>query len=175
MHLKTFGTFLLPLLCLTVATQSKGQSASQAPTSVPASVATAPSTPSQTKSYGLISVARNLPRHPGRILAADWAPKQFGFGSPRSHARHRSICVRRSGQQSQPRPARLSALAAGNQRCRSFVPSHSRNLLLCHGHSDQRRRNTSSLHAATAILHRRCSIHLRRQESLQPNPSIYGK
>lgn len=61
MHLKTFGTFLLPLLCLTVATQSKGQSASQAPTSVPASVATAPSTPSQTKSYGLISVPEIFP------------------------------------------------------------------------------------------------------------------
>src|SRR5271156_1598225 len=52
---------LLPLLCLTIATQSKGQSASQAPTSVPASVATAPSTPSQIKSYGLISVPEIMP------------------------------------------------------------------------------------------------------------------
>lgn len=60
MQIKTFGTFLLPLL-LTIATQSRGQSASPAPASVPASVATAPSTPSQTKSYGLISVPEIMP------------------------------------------------------------------------------------------------------------------
>jgi acid phosphatase (class A) len=61
LQIKTFGMFLLPLLCLMIGTQSKGQSASQTPTPVPASVATAPSTPSQTKSYGLISVPEIMP------------------------------------------------------------------------------------------------------------------
>jgi acid phosphatase (class A) len=61
LQIKTFGTFLPPLLCLTIATQSKGQNVTQAPASVPASVATAPSTPSQTKSYGLISVPEIIP------------------------------------------------------------------------------------------------------------------
>lgn len=61
MQIKTFGTFLIPLLWLTSTTQSRGQSASQTLTSVPASVATAPSAPSQTKSYGLISVPEIMP------------------------------------------------------------------------------------------------------------------
>ena len=61
MQIKTLGMCLLPLLCFTIATQSKAQSTSQAPPSVPASVATAPSTPSQTKSYGLISVPELMP------------------------------------------------------------------------------------------------------------------
>ena len=61
MQIKTLGMCLLPLLCFTIATQSKAQSTSQAPPSVPASVATAPSTPSQTKSYGLISVPEIMP------------------------------------------------------------------------------------------------------------------
>lgn len=61
MQTKTFGTFLVPFLCVTIATQSRGQNASPAPASVPASVATSPSTPSQTKSYGLITVPEIMP------------------------------------------------------------------------------------------------------------------
>jgi acid phosphatase (class A) len=61
LQIKTFGTFLLLFHCVAIATQAKGQNANPAPASVPASVATAPSTPSQTKSYGLISVPEIIP------------------------------------------------------------------------------------------------------------------
>ncbi|WP_353071766.1 acid phosphatase [Tunturiibacter gelidoferens] len=61
MKIKPFGTFLVALLCVTIATQSRGQNPTPAPAGVPASVATAPSTPSQTKSYGLISVPEIYP------------------------------------------------------------------------------------------------------------------
>lgn len=61
MKIKPFGTFLVAFLWFTIATQSRGQNATTAPAEVPASVITAPSTPSQTKSYGLISVPEIFP------------------------------------------------------------------------------------------------------------------
>jgi acid phosphatase (class A) len=82
LQIKTFGTFLLPLLCLTVATQSRGQSASQAPPLVPASVATAPSAPSQTKSYGLISVPEIMPGILAGYLPPTALPNSLALDPP---------------------------------------------------------------------------------------------
>ncbi len=82
MHLKTFGTFLLPLLCLTITTQSRGQSTSQTPASIPASVTTSPSTPSQTKSYGLISVPEIRPGILAGYLPHDALPNSLALVPP---------------------------------------------------------------------------------------------
>jgi acid phosphatase (class A) len=56
-----FATLLIPFCCVTSTPQSYGQNAPPAPIAVPASVATTPSTPSQTTSYGLISVPEIMP------------------------------------------------------------------------------------------------------------------
>jgi hypothetical protein len=130
LRIKTFGTFLLPLLWLTITTQSRGQSASQAPTSVPASVATAPSTPSQTKSYGLISVPEIMPGILAGYLPPTALPNSLALVPPaptpgtavyackalRVGGRQPAMPIFRSHMQRKPSPAPWAF--------RSTIPKH---------------------------------------------------
>jgi len=72
---------MIPFCCVASAIQSIAQSA-PAPTGVPASVATAPSTPSQTKSYGLISVPEIMPGIVAGYLPQAGLPNSLALDPP---------------------------------------------------------------------------------------------
>ena len=81
MKITLFATLMIPFCCVASAIQSIAQSA-PAPTGVPASVATAPSTPSQTKSYGLISVPEIMPGIVAGYLPQAGLPNSLALDPP---------------------------------------------------------------------------------------------
>jgi acid phosphatase (class A) len=77
-----FATLMIPFCCVAPTIQAEAQNTPTAPASVPASVATAPSTPSQTKSYGLISVPEIMPGILAGYLPPAALPNSLALAPP---------------------------------------------------------------------------------------------